>query len=201
MAPALQLALSAASVAPIWEGEGLPQKEGPSPAAGVQLRHPHPAKTHLDSVHSIGMAEWGKEPIGSRPYSGFGSASVQPIVWIEMAIPEVTRIVHPSARPFLTDRVIAVLNPLLDFLEQEARRDYVSTDKLEVAGFADPEEDNAEVVITQWVKVRPEDALDYWERLGARIEVWISSLPGALQDVAAERVAVELRWDADAAAV
>ncbi|HIC96363.1 TPA: hypothetical protein EYP12_07050 [Candidatus Bipolaricaulota bacterium] len=65
-----------------------------------------------------------------------------------------------------------------------------------MSGFADPEENSEEVVVTQWVKISAEAALDYWDRLGATLEAWIDLLPEELARIAAERIAVEVRWDA-----
>jgi hypothetical protein len=69
-------------------------------------------------------------------------------------------------------------------------------DKIEVSGFFDPEENTEEMVITQWIKISAEAALDYWDRLGTTIEAWTDLLPEELARIAAERIAVEVRWDA-----
>jgi hypothetical protein len=82
-------------------------------------------------------------------------------------------------------------------LEREARRSFTPVSKIEVSGFVDPEEDTQEVVATQWVKVPPQAALDYWDKLGAAIEAWIDFLPDELAEVAIEQLAIEIRWDID----
>jgi len=116
-------------------------------------------------------------------------------LYVPRSQPEV--IIDPSASPILTDRVRATIDHLLVLLEREARRSFVPVSKIEVSGFVDPEEDTEEVVVTQWVNVSPQFALDYWDRLGATIEVWIDFLPEELTRVAAERLAIEVRWNVD----
>lgn len=126
--------------------------------------------------------------------------------WIDACIPWLTYpyvpriqpevIIKPSARPMLTDRVRATLNRLVVLLERQARQNFIPIDKIEVDGFVDPEEDTEEVVVTQWVRISAEAALDYWDRLGATLEAWIDLLPEELARIAAERIAVEVRWDA-----
>ncbi len=106
--------------------------------------------------------------------------------------------IAPSARSMLTDRMQETLNRLLALLTQEARRNFIPVSKIEIRGFVDPEEDTKEVVVTQWVKVPPSTALDYWDRLGAAVELWIDYLPETLASIVVERIAIEVRWDADA---
>ncbi|MFQ5886064.1 MAG: hypothetical protein ACE5II_02390 [Anaerolineae bacterium] len=125
--------------------------------------------------------------------------------WIDAGVPVLTYpyvpriqpevIIKPSARPMFTDRVRATLNRLVVLLEREARQNFVPVDKIEMDGFVDPEEDTEEVVVTQWVRISAEAALDYWDRLGATLEAWIDLLPEELGRIAAERIAVEVRWD------
>ncbi|MGH7204580.1 MAG: hypothetical protein ACREI2_00065 [Nitrospiraceae bacterium] len=106
-------------------------------------------------------------------------------------------IVNPSARPFISDKVQDVINRLLPVLADTARRHYVFATKIELSGFVDPEEDAREVVITQWVKLSPQAALDYWDQLGRVLEFSSDSLPEELKTLADERLAIEVRWEAN----
>ena len=106
-------------------------------------------------------------------------------------------IINDSARPMLTDRVEKTLNHLYPVLERAARRNYTHVSKVEVSGFTDPEEGDQEVVVTQWVQLSPGAALDYWDKLGAAVQVWMEYLPDELKNVATDRVAVEVRWNID----
>ena len=92
----------------------------------------------------------------------------------------------------LTDRMQETLNRLLALLTQEARRNFIPVSKIEIRGFVDPEEDTKEVVVTQWVKVPPSTALDYWDRLGAAVELWIDYLPETLASIVLERIAIKV---------
>ncbi|MDO8673785.1 MAG: hypothetical protein Q7O66_20435 [Dehalococcoidia bacterium] len=69
--------------------------------------------------------------------------------------------------------------------------------KIEVSGFVDPEEGTEEVVVTQWVRVSRQTALEYWDRLGPSVEVWVDFLPERLARVVTERIAIEVRCDID----
>ena len=101
---------------------------------------------------------------------------------------------HPSALPYVTDRVREVLDAILPLLELEARRNYVPVRKIEIRGYKDPEEGVSEVVVRQWVDLPGKAAMDYWERLGAAIEAWIDTLPPRLKSTALERVRVSVEW-------
>ena len=108
--------------------------------------------------------------------------------------------IHPSAHPLLTGKVQATLSHLLDLLAGEARAQGVRVSKTEVCGFVDPEEDTDSVVVMQWVEVSPQRALAYWDHLGAAMETWTDQLPRKDAAIMAERIAVEVRWEADARA-
>jgi hypothetical protein len=103
--------------------------------------------------------------------------------------------IDPSASGLLTDKVRETLGRLLDVLRWDARRSFVPVSRFEVTGFIDPEEDTEEVVVTEWVGVSPQAALDYWDRLGAVIEGWVDFLPAELAQIAVERLAFEVRAD------
>lgn len=109
-------------------------------------------------------------------------------------------VIDPSARPLLTSKVQETLNRLLSVLQNEAVKNDMPLTRIEVSGFVDPEEDAQEVVVKQWIKVSPDEALNYWNRLGDSIEVWMDSLPQRLKSIAAERLAIEIWGDADESA-
>jgi hypothetical protein len=116
---------------------------------------------------------------------------------IESYVPRIEpeTIIDPSARPMLTDRVCMTLDRIIPLLKGEARRSFIPVSKVEVRGFVDPEEDTEEVVVVQWVKVSPQAALAYWDKLGSMIEFWIGFLPDELARIATERLSIEVRWD------
>ncbi len=120
---------------------------------------------------------------------GYGLEPVE--VYKPRVEPEVR--IDPSASGLLTDKVRETLWRLLDVLKWEARRSFVPISMFEVNAFIDPEEDSEEVVVTEWVGVSPEAALDYWDRLGAVIEGWVDFLPTELAEIAVERLAIEVR--------
>ncbi|MCK4451400.1 MAG: hypothetical protein KAX26_12495, partial [Anaerolineae bacterium] len=62
-------------------------------------------------------------------------------------------------------------------------------------------EDTEEVVVIQWVKVSPQAALAYWDRLGSMIEFWTDFLSDELARIATERLSIEVRWDINDAAL
>ncbi len=101
--------------------------------------------------------------------------------------------ISETARHRLTDRVREVLAGLEPFLASVAQKNYMPVHKVEVSGFSDPDEDRDEVVITQWVDVNFEEALQYWDRLGLAIERWTESLSRTLADIVVQRIAIEVR--------
>ena len=100
-----------------------------------------------------------------------------------------------SVRHLLTNRVKQSLNWLLDLLRSHAQLSQVSVIKVEVTGLADPEEPFEELIVRQWVDLGGEQALDYWDQLGAAIEAWSRFLPDYLETIVCERIAVQVWWD------
>ena len=101
---------------------------------------------------------------------------------------------HSSLATIWTDRVEEVVDWLLPVLRAQAGTSFVYVTRLEVEGFVDPEEDFEEVSITQWVQLSPEQAMDYWDRLGLAIQERTDLLPEYLQELASERVGVRVAW-------
>ena len=103
--------------------------------------------------------------------------------------------VQLSALPHLTDRIKQLLDKLYDLLAEEARRNFVLVTKTEVSGFSDPEEDSTEIVVTQWVRLPPSSAMEYWDKIGAAVHYWTETLPQGWGRIAIDRIAVEVQWD------
>lgn len=102
-----------------------------------------------------------------------------------------------NVKAMLTDRVEDTVHRLLRLLERQARQRSVPVMRVEVEGSVDPEEDVKEVVVTQWVRLTPEQALDYWDQLGAKMERWTDLLPAELATILSDRIRVEVWWEAD----
>ena len=100
-----------------------------------------------------------------------------------------------SVRHLLTNRMNQALNWLLDLLRSHAQLSQVSVIKVEVKGLADPEEPFEELIVRQWVDLGSEQALDYWDQLGAAIEAWSRFLPDYLATIVCDRIAVHVWWD------
>lgn len=105
--------------------------------------------------------------------------------------------VHASAQAHITDRVRLILDSLSLLLFNEARTNYVVATRTGVSAFRDPEEGALEIVVTQWVRLSPSEALEYWDRIGVVLENWSARLPEQLRRIAIERIAVEVQWDDD----
>ena len=105
--------------------------------------------------------------------------------------------IAPSAKPYITDRVNAVLVGLTRMLAREARRQSVVVARVDVDSFTDPDEGFHEIVVSQCVRLSASEALDYWDRLGVSLQNWIEQLPAALKKIARNRIAVEVNWDTD----
>jgi len=104
----------------------------------------------------------------------------------------------PSSRPLLTGPVRTALDGLISLLTQEAERKIVPVLKLDVRGFSDPEEDNHQIVVRQWVSLPAREAFLYWDSLGTAYEAWMRSAPEELMPVYTEQIAFEIRWSDDA---
>ena len=107
-------------------------------------------------------------------------------------------LIHASAHPLLKGKVQATLERLLDLLTSEAHTQGIPVSKTEVRGFVDPEEDTNSVVVMQWVEAPSQRALSYWDHLGEAVETWTEQLSREDAAIMVERIAVEVRWEADA---
>lgn len=103
--------------------------------------------------------------------------------------------IDSSAMPLLNLANMRLLNQYMPKLVQLAKEKNVPVTKIELSGFIDPEENSKELVITEWVNLNVQAALDYWDKLGVSIESWVGSLPEELKKIAVEEVAIEVRWE------
>ncbi|MBI4788508.1 MAG: hypothetical protein HY782_15865 [Chloroflexi bacterium] len=103
--------------------------------------------------------------------------------------------VRESARPLLTDRMQGVVDRLLPVLDRAASQHHVPVEKIVVSGFADPEDDSTEIVVTQWTPLPAPAALAYWDQLGLMVEEWTRSLPGPLAALVTDKLAIAVEWD------
>jgi len=110
----------------------------------------------------------------------------------ERAMPQ--PIIDPSTKKVMTDRMEKILYAVLPILEDVARRHYMPVYQTEVRGMSFPEDDVQHLVITQWVNVSAEIALDYWDKLSYAVAGWIDRLPPELQTPASERLTVSVQW-------
>lgn len=101
-----------------------------------------------------------------------------------------------SIQHLLTDRVEQALNWVLDLLRGHAQLSLVSVTRVDVQALADPEEPSEALVVRQWVDLSCEQALDYWDQLGAAIEAWSQFLPDYLATIVCERIAIQVWWEA-----
>lgn len=92
----------------------------------------------------------------------------------------------------LTPRAKAALTALGPVLAQAALAHSAPVQSVEVSRFIDPDDDSQEIVVTQWVELPLEAALDYWEKLASAIEEWIAALPSDLAREA-KGIALEVR--------
>jgi hypothetical protein len=184
------------------------------PYLGEPHSQHHPVLHYVESTPSGQgiLIEALQEQTGQVSISPFGTDALEIYYdqWLYVGVsqtiePYVPRIepetiIDPSAHSMLTDRVRLTLIRMLPLLKSEARKSFIPVSKVEVRGFVDPEEDTEEVVVIQWVKVSPQAALAYWDRLGSMVEFWIDFLPDELARIATERLSIEVRWDINDAA-
>lgn len=99
-----------------------------------------------------------------------------------------------SARRLLSERTTEALNLLLNLVRSESERLFIPVLHIEVRGHVDPEEGDAQVVITQYVNMSPRAALEYWDMISLIISFWIESLPIGLAFIMDDRLDLEVRW-------
>ena len=99
-----------------------------------------------------------------------------------------------SAERLLTERTTEALNLLLNLVRSESERLFIPVLHTEVKGHLDPEEGDAQVVITQYVNMSSRAALEYWDMISIIISFWTESLPINLAFVVDDRLDLEVRW-------
>lgn len=110
--------------------------------------------------------------------------------------PQMPVVYDSSCRSLLTDDVRPAVESLVSLLTHAAARQHIPVLRLDVRGFTDPEEENAQIVVRQWVRLTPPEALHYWDSLGPSYEAWLRSCSDLMPD-ATEQVAFEVRWTED----
>jgi hypothetical protein len=113
---------------------------------------------------------------------------------IDRAVPALVRD-ERSLKPVLTDRLERILASAIEIVLREAAAAYIPVLETKVWGYVDPEiRSFKEAVITQLVNLDAEEALNYWDRLGAALTDWKARLSDELRTLANERIAVEVKW-------
>lgn len=85
-----------------------------------------------------------------------------------------------------------------ELLESQARMRGVPTEGISVRRFSDHEHEVDEIVVTQFVGLGPEAALDYWDSVAVAIDGLIPALAGEQADIARRGLAVNIEWRPDA---
>ena len=136
---------------------------------------------------------WYRGPLTTAVPSAGGPAE-QPYIQTTYPAP---RYDHSSLGTILTDRLQEVVDQLLPVLRAEAASEFVPVTRVEVEGFVDPEEDFEELTITQWVELGPQQAMDYWDRVGTAIQERVDLLPEPLDQIACGRIAIRVAWEVE----
>jgi hypothetical protein len=103
----------------------------------------------------------------------------------------------PSAEPLLSPDVQVVVDGALAILLLEARANDADHGAITIDGFTYVEEGHSQIVITHWVTLQPEAALDYWDRLATAVHEWALTLQPDLKGIALGQFAVAVRWSID----
>lgn len=102
-----------------------------------------------------------------------------------------------SAAPLLSDREREALSLLVPFLEREARKSFVPIERIEVRQWVDPEEAGSSVVVREWVDLPADEALEYWDRVGASFDDWVDRQPPRMREIIRKRIDLEIFWRVD----
>ena len=108
--------------------------------------------------------------------------------------------VQPSAYPLLSKAVYTLLRGYLELLDRYAREQSIPVDRVEIGSFQDPEEGTQQLVIAQWVGLSPQEAMEYWQRVGETVQLWVRGLPEVEATRVAEGISLEVYSDVDDAA-
>jgi len=173
-------------------------------AYSFSLERFQPTREEIQSV-AQGTENWSIRSFGDLPEARrikwleeYPSAGAH-LFRIPTPAPSVPQVAyHPSAKPMLTDKVKGFLTLLINELENIARKEFVILEKLEVSRFVDPEEATDELIITQWVMLPEYLALNYWDRLGMRVELWLKRLPQKMKEEIypiMDKVSLAVRWN------
>jgi hypothetical protein len=101
----------------------------------------------------------------------------------------------PSVEPLLSRDAQTVVDGALSIMLREARANDADHGKVIIGAFTSPEDGDSKIVITHWVALPPEAALDYWDVLAPAVHEWALTLRPDLKDIALGQLAVAVRWD------
>lgn len=110
----------------------------------------------------------------------------------EHAVPEL--VYHLPVDDPILQEVMALVDMLVRLLVSEAKKFGLASSKFVVSRCTDSKEDDAKIVIEQWVQGLPKDITMYQESLGLILEWWFYSLSSVMGDIAWRRLTVEVRW-------
>ena len=99
-----------------------------------------------------------------------------------------------SAIPLLSEKLNEALNLLLTLVRGETERLFIPVLRTEVRGYVDPDEGDAQIIVTQYLNMGPRAAFEYWDMISLVISFWKDSLPISLAFVVDNRLDLEVRW-------
>src|SRR5690349_8495469 len=113
--------------------------------------------------------------------------------------PTTRRIAHPvslhvdeaSVGRLLITEQRSLLNEFLAYVKQECEHSATEVTSLEVSGF-EGAEGTKEIVITIQAATSTDKAMEFWNRLGTRIEEWLGHQSEKMRRAVREQFAVEV---------
>lgn len=96
----------------------------------------------------------------------------------------------------------SLVDAIRDLITREAKTRFIRVKSLTVSRFSDPDETTEEIVVTQHVDLATEEALTYWDDIGAAVERWRSTLPQPHAEWVTRYIAIDIKWsDAESSSV
>lgn len=86
-----------------------------------------------------------------------------------------------------------ILDGALNLIACDAEARGIPVERISIKRRFSPEDETEELVLTIWVGVEPEAALDFWLILADTMAEWISELVQPYKDIASERFAIAVR--------
>jgi hypothetical protein len=141
-----------------------------------------PAQPQIQTVSSSGLGTSSTEAL----FSGQGTGG---LLWIRPPIE-----VSQPAMSLITNKVREALDLALGAIERAARRQAVKIDKIDILRFKDAEDAGKELVIRQWVRLPPDEAMDYWDNASGSLEEQAAQVGGRLREILERTISLEVRW-------